>query len=276
MKKITILMLAFVFFLSGCSLEDAAKHITREVSMWDKDNPNETFIPKNLKVVSVGDSLTQGVGDSTKKGGYVPYLEKHLESLDGVNDAQFHNYGVRGNRTDQLLKRLKKEDVKKSIEQSDLVMITIGGNDVMKIFRENLSHLKLAVFQEEKRQYQLRLKEIIETIRSYNPDAGIVLAGLYNPFNTWFSDIEEVNQVIHDWNDASQEILSNYDKTLFVKIEDLFIDAGDTLLYEDYFHPNDEGYRMIADRMFTNLTNGETLATLTDRKDSVEEEEQPS
>lgn len=269
-------MLAFVFFLSGCSLEDAAKHITREVSMWDKDNPNETFIPKNLKVVSVGDSLTQGVGDSTKKGGYVPYLEKHLESLDGVNDAQFHNYGVRGNRTDQLLKRLKKEDVKKSIEQSDLVMITIGGNDVMKIFRENLSHLKLAVFQEEKRQYQLRLKEIIETIRSYNPDAGIVLAGLYNPFNTWFSDIEEVNQVIHDWNDASQEILSNYDKTLFVKIEDLFIDAGDTLLYEDYFHPNDEGYRMIADRMFTNLTNGETLATLTDRKDSVEEEEQPS
>jgi lysophospholipase L1-like esterase len=276
MKKLTILMLAFVFFLSGCSLEDAAKHITREVSMWDKDNPNETFIPQNLKVVSVGDSLTQGVGDSTKKGGYVPYLEEHLESLDGVKDAQFHNYGVRGNRTDQLLKRLKKEDVKESIEQSDLVMITIGGNDVMKIFRENLSHLKLDVFQEEKRQYQLRLQEIIETIRSYNPNAGIVLTGLYNPFNTWFSDIEEVNQVIHDWNDASQEILSDYDKTLFVKIEDLFIDAGDTLLYEDYFHPNDEGYKMIADRMFINLTNGETLATLTDRTDSVEEEEQPS
>ncbi|MFC7783644.1 MULTISPECIES: SGNH/GDSL hydrolase family protein [unclassified Rossellomorea] len=276
MKKLTILMLAFVFFLSGCSLEDAAKHITREVSMWDKDNPNETFIPQNLKVVSVGDSLTQGVGDSTKKGGYVPYLEEHLESLDGVKDAQFHNYGVRGNRTDQLLKRLKKEDVKESIEQSDLVMITIGGNDVMKIFRENLSHLKLDVFQEEKRQYQLRLQEIIETIRSYNPNAGIVLTGLYNPFNTWFSDIEEVNQVIHDWNDASQEVLSDYDKTLFVKIEDLFIDAGDTLLYEDYFHPNDEGYKMIADRMFINLTNGKTLATLTDRTDSVEEEEQPS
>ncbi|MGF3103350.1 SGNH/GDSL hydrolase family protein [Rossellomorea sp. DUT-2] len=276
MKKIPIIMLAFVFFLSGCSLEDAAEHITREVSIWDKDNPTETFIPKNLKVVSVGDSLTQGVGDSTKKGGYVPYLEKHLESLDGVKDAQFHNYGVRGNRTDQLLKRLKKEDVKTSIEQSDLVMITIGGNDVMKIFRENLSHLKLEVFQEEKRKYQLRLQEIIETIRSYNPNAGIVLVGLYNPFNTWFSDIEEVNQVIHDWNGASRAILSDYDKTLFVKIEDLFIDAGDTLLFEDYFHPNDEGYKMIADRMFINLTNGETLATLTDRTKPVEEEEQPS
>jgi hypothetical protein len=28
--------------------------------------------------------------------------------------------------------------------------------------------------------------------------------------------------------------------------------------------------------MFTDLAKGETLATLTDRKDSVEEEEQPS
>ncbi len=276
MKKLSILMLAFVFFLTGCSLEDAADHIKREVSNWDKENPNETFIPKNLKVVSIGDSLTQGVGDSTKKGGYVPYLENQLETLNGVNDAQFHNYGVRGNRTDQLLKKLKKDNVKASIQDSDLVMITIGGNDVMKIFRENLSHLKLDVFQEEKRQYQLRLQEIIETVRSYNPDAGIVLLGLYNPFNTWFSDIEEVNQVIHNWNEASQEILSGYDKTLFVKIEDLFIDTGDTLLFDDYFHPNDEGYKLIADRMFTDLANGETLATLTDTTIPVEEEERPS
>ncbi|WP_173106497.1 SGNH/GDSL hydrolase family protein [Bacillus sp. KH172YL63] len=276
MKKLSILMLAFVFSLSGCSLEDAADHIKREVSNWDKENPNETFIPKNLKVVSLGDSLTQGVGDSTKKGGYVPYLEKQLETLDGVKDAQFHNYGVKGNRTDQLLKKLKKDEVKASIQDSDLVLITIGGNDVMKIFRENLSHLKLDVFQQEKRQYQLRLQEIIETVRGYNPDAGIVLLGLYNPFNTWFSDIEEVNQVIHNWNEASEEVLSGYDKTLFVKIEDLFIDTGDTLLYDDYFHPNDEGYKLIADRMFTDLANGETLATLTDTPIPVEEEEQPS
>lgn len=33
---------------------------------------------------------------------------------------------------------------------------------------------------------------------------------------------------------------------------------------------------MIADRMFTDLANGETLATLTDTPIPVEEEEQPS
>jgi lysophospholipase L1-like esterase len=263
MKRIGFFMLAFVLLLSGCSMEEAAEHVTREVSLWDKDDPNENFIPKNLKIVSIGDSLTQGVGDSTKNGGYVPYLENHLESMEGIKNAQFHNYGVRGNRTDQLLKRLKEAKVKKSIEEADVVMITIGGNDVMKIFRENLSHLSLEVFQEEKRLYQNRLNEIMKTIKSYNSDAGIVLVGLYNPFNTWFSDIDEVNQIISNWNSSSEQVLSRYDKTLFIKIDDLFIDSGDTLLYEDYFHPNDEGYKLIADRMFMSLSQGETIARLT-------------
>ncbi|NQD65567.1 SGNH/GDSL hydrolase family protein [Bacillus haikouensis] len=263
MKKIAFFVLAFVLLLTGCSLEEAAEHVTREVSLWDKENPNENFIPKNLKIVSIGDSLTQGVGDSTKSGGYVPYLENHLEALDGINNAQFHNYGIKGNRTDQLLKRLKEDKVKRSIEESDIVMITIGGNDVMKIFRENLSHLSLEVFQEEKRLYQNRLNDIMKTIKSYNPNAGVVLVGLYNPFNTWFSDVDEVNQIIRNWNSASEQVLSSYDKTLFIKIDDLFIDSGDTLLYEDYFHPNDEGYKLIADRMFTSLSQGETIARLT-------------
>ncbi|WP_064091353.1 SGNH/GDSL hydrolase family protein [Rossellomorea aquimaris] len=276
MKKLSILMLAFVLLMSGCSLEEAAEHITREVSLWDKEDPNESFVPKNLNIVSIGDSLTQGVGDSTEKGGYVPYIEKQLETLEGIKDAEFHNYGVRGNRTDQLLKRIKKKDVKASIRDSDVVFITIGGNDVMKIFRENLSNLRLDVFEDEKRQYQSRLNEILETIRNENPEAGIVLVGLYNPFNTWFSDVQEVDQIIHDWNRASQEVLNDYDKTLFVEIDDLFINTGDTLLYDDYFHPNDEGYKMIADRMFIELTNGETLATLTNRKKLLDEEEQSS
>lgn len=269
MKKWSVLILAFVFFLSGCSIEDAAKHVSRQVSDWEKDQPPEAFIPKNLNVTSVGDSLTQGVGDSTDSGGYVPYLEKLLESTDGVKDADFHNYGVRGNRTNQLLKKIKTDEVKSSIEKSDVVMITIGGNDVMKIFKQNLSKLKLDVFQQEQIAYQERLKEILDTIREYNPDAGIVLVGLYNPFNTWFSDIEEVEEIIDSWNEGSREVLDDYDRSLFVEIDDLFIDAGDELLFEDYFHPNDDGYELIAERMFKRMTKGETLASLT-RKEKNE------
>jgi lysophospholipase L1-like esterase len=274
MKKLIISLFAFVFLLSGCSIDKPAEHVTREITTEDKAEPVTTFIPKTLKVVSVGDSLTQGVGDSTKSGGYVPYLEEHLETLKGIKDAEFENYGVRGNRTEQLLKRLKSKEVKKSIQQSDIVMITIGGNDVMKVFRENLSNLNVAIFQDEMLDYEGKMKEIIETIRDYNNEAGIVLVGLYNPFNTWFSDIQEVNEIIKSWNNASSRILAAYERSVFVPVDDIFADSGNSLLYEDYFHPNDKGYEKMANRMFEVLTNGETLATLTKGEFLIEEEGQ--
>ena len=33
----------------------------------------------------MGDSLTQGVGDSTEHGGYLPYLQKQLETELDLN-----------------------------------------------------------------------------------------------------------------------------------------------------------------------------------------------
>ena len=225
-----------------------------------------------MKVVSIGDSLTQGVGDSTKSGGYVPYLRDKLESLGSVKEAEFSNFGKKGNRTDQLLKRLENDDIESAVKQADIVFITIGGNDVMKVFKKNLYDFNLAVFNEESIKYAARLREILNLIREYNPDTGIVLLGIYNPFNTWFSDIKEVNEIILNWNSLSEEVLKEYDRTAFIKVNDIFIEGKDSLLYEDYFHPNDEGYKMIADRMFEELTKRETLAELTQNEFTVREE----
>ena len=51
--------------------------------------------------VALGDSLTEGVGDSTKQGGFVPIL---AQSLSNENDGQYQpvNYGVAGNTSAQL------------------------------------------------------------------------------------------------------------------------------------------------------------------------------
>ena len=58
--------------------------------------------------VALGDSLTEGVGDSTKQGGFVPIL---AQSLSNENDGQYQpvNYGVAGNTSAQILDRLKKQ-----------------------------------------------------------------------------------------------------------------------------------------------------------------------
>ncbi|EDL66014.1 hypothetical protein BSG1_01640 [Bacillus sp. SG-1] len=273
MKNMLFSLFLIMLLISGCSGSGIISHQKVTHTLIQKEQPPVDFIPKTINIVSVGDSLTQGVGDSTKSGGYVPYLEESLEDLSAVKDAQFSNFGVKGNRTDQLLKRLKNEDIKGAIEGSDLVFITIGGNDVMKVFKENIYDLNLAVFNDEMLKYRDRLREIMSLIRSYNPETGIVLIGIYNPFNTWFSEIKEVDEIILNWNRLSEDVLARYERTAFITINDIFIEGKESLLFEeDYFHPNDQGYELMAERMFEELTERETLAELTQNEFIVREE----
>jgi lysophospholipase L1-like esterase len=274
MRKVMILLFTFLILLSGCSVDKMTQHVMKELELDTKNDPPGNFIPKDLKVVSIGDSLTQGVGDSTKSGGYIPYLQTQLESLKSIKNAEFTNYGVRGNRTDQLLKRLNKEEIKESIDEADLVIITIGGNDVMKTFKENISNLTIKAFEGAMVDYEKRLHNIIQKIQSYNPDAGIVLIGIYNPFSTWFSDIKELNQIIVEWNTISRKVIGEYNQTEFVGVQNMFLNSEKNLLFEeDYFHPNDLGYKLMANRMFEILTQRESLNELTNNKFLLKEEE---
>src|SRR5690625_298324 len=52
------------------------------------------FFNKELKIVAIGDSLTQGVGDITNQGGYVGILDQTINESNSI--VQFENYGKRG------------------------------------------------------------------------------------------------------------------------------------------------------------------------------------
>ena len=52
-----------------------------------------------------------------------------------------------------------------------------------------------------------------------------------------------------DWNKISRQVTSQYDEVSFIPIADLFEGKTD-LYYEDNFHPNQEGYQLIAERVF--------------------------
>jgi lysophospholipase L1-like esterase len=269
MKKAFTLLFICSFLLASCNYfpfsgSEKVHSIKQEIS--------EEFIPKDIKVVSIGDSLTEGVGDSTGRGGYLPYLEKLLENEKAIKDAEFYNFGVKGHRTTQLLDRLETSEVKEAIKEADMVVITIGGNDVMKVVHENFSDLTLQDFEGEKSLYEKRLNKIVDTVKTLNPDSTVLLLGLYNPFFKWFSDIKEMNQVISDWNDASKTILSQYDKAYFVEVADIFMESPENLLYKDHFHPNDKGYQLIAERMFETLDR-QGLDQLIEERFTAKEEE---
>lgn len=274
MKKIFALFLACIVLLSACDFQSWKGKLNdkKQTALTLKEDVPLDFVPQDLSIVSVGDSLTEGVGDSTNRGGYLPYLQTSLENEKKINQTKFQNFGVKGNRTDQLLKRLESEEIKTAIEGADIVIITIGGNDVMKVVRENFSNLQLTYFKKAIKQYEKNLHEIIQSIRTYNQQTKIILVGLYNPFYTWFSNVKELDEIIDEWNEASKFIIGMYEQAYFVEIDDLFAYDGESLLYSDYFHPNDKGYELIASRLFQKIDD-EVIGDLINRNFVIRKEE---
>jgi lysophospholipase L1-like esterase len=273
MIKVFILLILSTFFLSSCSQSDRLEmHKERTASAVVYEEVPADFVPKEISIISAGDSLTEGVGDSTKTGGYLPYLRTLLEEEKGIKEVDFYNFGVKGNRTSQLLNRLQKDEIQDKLSTADLVILTIGGNDIMKVVKDNISNLQLSIFDKEREGYINNLYQIMNTIIRVNPDAYIVLVGVYNPFSQWFSDIKELDQIVSDWNVASQRVVANYQNAYFVGIEDLFKNPTESLLHTDNFHPNNKGYELIAERLNETLEE-RTLPDLVKKAYMVSKEE---
>jgi lysophospholipase L1-like esterase len=210
------------------------------------------FTNRETHIVAIGDSLTQGVGDETEQSGYVGILDRTINGQKQI--ARIDNFGKRGNRTDQLLMRLKEDEIASSISDSDIVLITIGANDIMQIVKENFTNLVMEDFVFERDGYEERLRRIFDEIRRLNPNTEIYLLGFYNPFKQYFDDIEELDLIVETWNTTGNDVVSDYENTTYIPTDDLFKDATAELFADDNFHPNYEGYYRIAERVLEYIT----------------------
>lgn len=232
-------------------LGDTEKSVSEELQDAVSQILDDTFgffTKSDLEIVAIGDSLTQGVGDETHSGGYVGILRDTLN--EGGQNVEITNYGKRGNRTDQLLKRLEKDEISSSIKEADLILVTIGANDIMKVVKANFSNLEYEQFEKERAEYEDRLRKIFDTMLEKNPDAEIYLAGFYNPFESYFPDVEALTEIIHSWNNTSNQVTQDYEQVHYIPISDLFQPEENRYFAEDNFHPSRQGYRLIAGRVF--------------------------
>jgi lysophospholipase L1-like esterase len=241
-------------------VEEVEKPITEDI----KDKVREVvemaldFLKKDQKIVAIGDSLTEGVGDETENGGYVGILNHTFE--DHNLNVTVENFGKKGNRSDQLLKRLEKEDVASAIKEADIVLITIGANDIMKVLKSNFLNVTMEPFQKERVKYIERLTAILNKINELNPDTQIYLIGFYNPFERHFGEVKELGMIIDNWNDAGKSLAEDYENVRYIPTKDLFSNSTVNLLAEDEFHPNTSGYKLMAQRVLEYLkeSNEET------------------
>ncbi|KIL48860.1 hypothetical protein KP77_20710 [Jeotgalibacillus alimentarius] len=250
LKKILLVVISSsLMIMTGCQLSSAQQE-KREIELTDKKLPDEGFFPEPLNIVSLGDSLTQGVGDSQDLGGYVPILEDSLEERTEFGEVNILNFGKRGNRSDQLLKRIsEEEEIRTAIASSDVAVITIGGNDVMKVVKSTFPSMTFENFEGARLNYEEHLAAILSDIRELNPDISIVLMGIYNPFFIFSADVKEMKMIVETWNASGEAILNDYENTSYVEVADIFRQTDQNLLHTDYFHPNDDGYSLIAERI---------------------------
>jgi lysophospholipase L1-like esterase len=241
-------------------VEDSDKPVKENI----KDKVREVlemaldFLKRDQKIVAIGDSVTEGVGDETKNGGYVGILNHTFE--DNNLNITVENFGKKGNRSDQLLKRLEKEEIASAIKEADMVLITIGANDIMNVLKSNFMNVSMEPFQKERVTYIERLKAIFNKINDLNPDTQIYLLGFYNPFERHFGEIKELGIIIDSWNDAGKSLAEEYDNVRYIPTKDIFSNSNVDLLAEDEFHPNSSGYKLMAQRVLEYLkkSNEET------------------
>lgn len=205
---------------------------------------------KSLTIVALGDSLTRGTGDETGKG-YVGVLTDEIKDKT-KKSVQLTNLGINGQRSDQLRKQIQEEEVGRQIMQADIVLVTIGGND---LFRggQGLADFGTEEIASIEKKYLENLTFIFEQIRKNNPTANVFFVGLYNPFIE-LDQGKEMSKVVRHWNYDSAEVSATFPKIVFVPTFDLFELKVNDYLYADKFHPNSKGYRLIAERVASLLT----------------------
>ncbi|GKQ42725.1 lipase/acylhydrolase [Companilactobacillus sp. RD055328] len=225
--------------------------------------------PQKLKLVAIGDSLTYGVGDSTKKGGYVTLVSKKLEEHKNVNVSS-ENYGISGETSTQIIKRIEnKSKIQSDLKNADIITVTVGGNDLMHILSKKGLKLKKQDVTSGTVKFENNLNTLITDIRKNNNHAPIYLISIYNPFGVYLKDIKYMTTAVKNWNEYSKQTASENYNVHFVNIDKLLSDPkkktkdknGDVenpyLFTEDHFHPNDKGYKLITDELYKVMIKSE-------------------
>ncbi|MGE1007318.1 SGNH/GDSL hydrolase family protein [Bacillus cereus] len=204
-----------------------------------------------LQIVSLGDSLTRGVGD--KEGiGYIGRMKEDLQK-DYKQKVALTNLAVSGAKMPDLLKQIESNGAQYSIKQADVIVLTIGGNDLFPGW-ESLGKIDLETYRPDTETFQNEAKKIIEEIRKLNTDSPIFWLGLYNPFED-VEDLKGASNIVVDWNASLEKLAINNKNVYITPTFDLFQNRGKDLLYSDHFHPNEVGYTYMADRLVQNVVS---------------------
>ncbi|MFY0545291.1 GDSL-type esterase/lipase family protein [Brevibacillus sp. H7] len=246
-------LISFLLFAGGFVFAVDPQQLSPRKPLPEERKAEERGVPLpadgKWNVVTLGDSLTRGVGDANGQG-YVGLVREALEKQTG-QPSVLTNLAISGLQSPGLLEQLSQTQVKRQLAEANLILFTIGGND---LFHQSggvytIDQKKLA---EATMTLSANFEQILQRIRALNPKATIVYTALYNPFGDTEAAVDTIKPVL-EWNSTASEIAAKYRGVIVVPTYDLFFQKEKTYLYTDHFHPNSEGYARIAERVMQAL-----------------------
>jgi lysophospholipase L1-like esterase len=203
-----------------------------------------------FRIAALGDSLTRGAGDAAGGGGYPERVAAALRKSGLL--VQVDNVAVDGAETGDLLRKMKEAGFAQRIGGAQLVLLSIGGNDLSHSLRSlSPGEAPADPTAPALATASSNLQSILSAVRAANGSAPIRMLGLYNPFPEGF-DRKTARQVLLRWNVALEEAALADGNALVVPTADLFAERPDRLS-GDRFHPGAEGYAEIAARVVQSL-----------------------
>ncbi|TMV50234.1 GDSL family lipase [Paenibacillus mesophilus] len=200
---------------------------------------------RELVYLALGDSLTAGKGAPPENSFVQQYIRLTETSL-GMT-VKVSNAGRSGATTEQILQVIRKDGkVREAAERSAVITLTAGGNDLIQAAKKFYFNHDHRLLMSALRQYQRNMGHILDEIQRLKSGSGMYavrVLGLYNPL----PEFEEAVFWVNKFNEHLRSFQSGCIQ--IVNVYDDFLGKEDDYLSDDRFHPNAEGYRVIAERV---------------------------
>lgn len=207
--------------------------------------------PSPIRYVAIGDSLTVGMGSSFLSPGFV---ERFAQQVGEARSelVTVNKFARDGATSGEILFHAQDPPIAYNLQPAQLVTITSGGNDLINAGKAYLISHDVRVIHEaiqRASQNNQRLVTYIREIQAANfTQSDIWLLNMYNPFpNSLEAD---------RWIRAYNANLSQVAQSAKVRVADIyhaFLGRTAYLLSSDGVHPNDEGYAVIANVLFSSM-----------------------
>lgn len=217
----------------------------------ETENPKTEELDQNYyNILVLGDSLAKGTGD--EKGlGFHGYFSDYWKTKTS-KEIKINNLAINGDVSSGLLSVIQDSQTLPYIKSSEMIFISIGGNEIRKLKNMDITSSTTKIKDIED-TYLNNLKSIFKIIRTNNPSSMVIFIGLYNPFGKDLTS--DKISILNEWNFQSQQLVSLDSNAIFIPTYDLFKYNTQDYLAADNFHPNSTGYEAISNRITEALKN---------------------